>query len=204
MKKHSINSSSSLIVLSTLVVLLFGATAQAQILLEVNDSDPSSVVITATGAAPSTPVADGYPIYDGIDLSGFFTGNQGTTFYTVASSTLVAASSPTLLFDQAAADSDMVTNSQTALSLFGDSGSISFPAGQPAFAGTLTLNLSGTSIQGGGVKGEIFAGSSQGGPQTVIGEWEIVSPVAAPEPSTWMLLAGSVALLPFLRRLRRS
>jgi hypothetical protein len=200
-------------VLGAVIALIASTAVHAQILLTVNTTNPNAVVITATGLGPlmANAVTNGYSIGDGIDLLGFFSGQEGQTYfdpsggYAAPTGNLVAASSPSLAFNDAAADYDSSTGDQTALSIFGDSGNITFGAGAAAFSGTLTLDLTNTSLRTQvGNHGAILAGYSHGGTTTQIGTWEIVGAVQAPEPSTWLLLAGALVLLPVIRRFRRA
>ncbi len=88
---------------------------------------------------------------------------------------------------------------------FDSTSPISFTAGTQAFTGTLTLDLSSVAafLPTSG-SGEIVTGYLGNGPNTPIGQWEIATPVSAPEPASWVLLLVSIALVPAMRRLRRA
>jgi hypothetical protein len=207
-----------LAILLTVVAILTGSIAHAQILLQIDDSTPSSTVITATTNLLTVSDVPAYSIYAGFDLLGLFTADAGgdNLSFDGSPSTLTTGNgSSALIFDQAAPDEPLGTyNMHYNLGLYnnddgpGGAGTggntISFTHGDAAFTGSLTLNLSGTTLTT-ATSGSIVAGSSAGGnPDTVIGEWEIIGPVEAPEPSTWVLLVGSIGLLPLLRRFRRA
>jgi hypothetical protein len=74
----------------------------------------------------------------------------------------------------------------------------------PAFSGTMTVDIASGGLPSGTAGGAIVAGSTAGGsPDTIIGYWAMSSPAGVPEPTTWLMLVGSIALLPLLRRFRR-
>jgi hypothetical protein len=187
------------------LILIFSKAAQAQILLTIDDSNPSATIITATGTGPSTS-AGPTSILEGIDLTSFFTAplSNFPTFPVASSSLTVGNGSSDLTFNQAINDNESLQDVDLSLYNNDPTATISFTAGEPAFAGTLTLNLSSTSLPAAGAKGTIVTGYSGSASNTVIGQWEVVSAVSVPEPSTWILMMGSVALLPLVLRFRRT
>jgi len=169
--------------------------AHAQILLTIDDSNPSDTIITATGNFPATSVSPGL-IADGVDLAGLFTSSVGFTDFTVASSSLTTgdgSSGP--IFTQASGDNYSLQNVDLNLYQNNTPDTISFTAGQAAFTGTLTLNLSSTPLPAIGSMGNIVTGYSGSESNTLIGQWEVV-----PEPSTGILMLGCLGVLAFLRR----
>jgi len=180
--------------LSVVLVLLSVSAAPAQILLTIDDSTPSNTIITATGTFPITSVSSNYIAY-GIDLLGLFQTPVGFSNFTVNSSTLTtgdASSGP--IFTQASGDNISLSNVDLNLYQNPSPLLISFTTGQAAFSGTLTLDLSGTSLPAVGSVGTIDAGYS-GSSYIPIGQYEIT-----PEPSTWLLMLGGLAALAFVRR----
>lgn len=194
--------------------LLSTNAAHAQILLTIDDSNPYAVIITATGALPNAS-AGPVPIADGIDLLNFFTNNVTPSAFPDFSP---ANNPPTptlttddtssgLIFTEFTSDNYSGVNYQD-LNLLNNnddlSQTITFTAtqgdviGQPAFKGSLSLNLFGTPLPAVGSKGTIITGFSLTAPNnTLIGGWEVVS---APEPSNWILILGGLGVLVFLRR----
>jgi PEP-CTERM motif len=176
--------------------LLSVGAAQAQILLTVDISNPSAVTFTATGAAPAISANVG-SYANGIDLLTFFIDDAGisNTFSDPFSTLTTADASTGPALTDAAVDNFSPLSVDLSIFKFNSGAGMTFTKGQPAFLGTLTLNLSAEPIPAGLATGNILAGYSQGGPQVVIGQWEVV-----PEPSTWALFLGGLGLLAFLRR----
>jgi hypothetical protein len=193
--------------LSIAVAILTATVGHAQILLQVDDSIPSATVITATSNPLLVPDVPAYSIYAGFDLLDLFTADAGgdnLSFVGNPSTLTTGNGSSALVFDQAAPDEITAPFQHYDLGFYNNGpGTISFTQGDAAFTGSLTLNLSGKMLTS-APSGVIIAGSTQGGPGTVIGEWVISSPVEAPEPPTWMLMVGSGVPLLLFRRLRRS
>jgi len=170
--------------------------AHAQILLTIDDSNPSDTIISATGNFPETSVSPGL-IADGVDLVGLFTSSVGLGNFTVLSSSLTTgdgSSGP--IFTQASGDNYSLQDVDLNLYQNNTPDTISFTAGQAAFTGTLTLDLSSAPLPPVGSPGNIVTGYSGNYPNnTLIGQWEVV-----PEPSTWILMLGCLGVLAFLRR----
>jgi len=180
--------------------------AKAQVLLTVDISNPKAVVITAvsTGTYNGTfgnPVTTNFN--SGIDLLGLFTADAGTSPIGIDSPT------PTLTTGNGSAGGEAYSiiypdNFTTDLgigyhdlSLYGNNttaGSETFDTSDAAFAGSITLNLSGYSLQDANYQGTIITGANGSTPNTVIGSYQVISDtVSTPEPSTWALLLGSLA-----------
>ena len=200
MKSSHTSSKKLFIRLATAALLLVPVcSAKAQLLLTINDSDPSAVTITATGLYPGTTTSQLFN--NGIDLLGFFETNVGFTQFTVVSSTLTtgdASSGP--IYDTAVGDNISTTGNDLTLYSSNPSATETFtsgPTGAPAFIGTATLDLAGQSLPAAGV-GTIVTGYSGGSPNVAIGEWEVTT-VGAPEPRTWILLLVAFVLITIYR-----
>jgi hypothetical protein len=199
---------------AAVLLLVSVSAAKAQILLSVNISDPSDVIITATGVAPLASATD--ILYNGVELSAFFTGTtHNQTLGVVGASTLAPGSGSAGGDVYNGAAGDNLSSSDEDLALFNlnlPSSSEIFasaadnPLGLAAFSGTISLDLSGYSLPTAGATGNIvtgFNGSPNG--HTVIGTYQVVE-TAAPEPSSWILILLSFLLLGFFRvaRVKRS
>jgi hypothetical protein len=184
---------------AAVLLLVSVSAAKAQILLTINDTDPSAVTITATGTGPLTTTSQLFN--NGIDLLGFFTTSEGFTPYTVTSTSLTTGdSSSGPLYDTAVADNISLSNVDLTLYSSSSDATETFTTGDPAFAGTLTVDLNGAGVPTAGTSGVIVTGYSGGGPNVVVGEWQVAT-VTAPEPSTWVLLVVGLALGGIVRRL---
>jgi len=188
-----------LVCLGAAVLLLVSVSAaKAQILLTINDTDPSAVTITATGTGPLTTTSQLFN--NGIDLLGFFTTGEGFTTYTVTSTSLTTGdSSSGPVYDNAVADNLSLENVDLTLYSSNPTASETFTTGNPAFAGTLTVDLNGAGVPTVGTSGVIVTGYSGGSPNVVVGEWQVVT-TSAPEPSTWALLLCALAFVVIVRR----
>ena len=177
--------------------------AHAQVLLTINDSIPSATVITATDNLLTTSV-DAQTISNGVDLLLFFGSGSSFPPYQVVSTSLTPGDgTSSSSFDSAINDNLTYITHQSGqfvdLSLYGSNAgqSMSFTSGDAAFDGSITLNLSGYDLPG-PTFGTIVTGFSLTSPNNVaIGQYEVV---AAPEPSTWILMLGVIGTLAFLRR----
>ena len=194
------------ILLASLVLLLISAcAAKAQVLLTIDDSNPGAVTITATTLSANANASTS--INDGIDLLNFLVGNLSipSTGSPVTSSNLTSGnltgSGP--YYDSWAPD-DIDTPGGPDLTLYSSgTGTETFTTMTTAFTGTLTLDLTGEPLPVAGTSGTIVTGYSGDSPNnTSIGQWKVES-VSAPEPSSWMLLFGSFAVV-VLWRSRRS
>ena len=197
-----LTSSNKLFVLvaaAALFVTSIGA-AQAQVLLDVQISSSGTVTITTTGNASSENITGA--LDDGVDLIGFFQGNTGGANVGAATTGLTSTgNSGSDVFVQAYGDSlEEVTNVDLNLYNAGSHASEVFNTTQAAFTGTMTFALGAYDLPTVGDSGAIYTGyrgSSTTNEQ--IGTWQVVG---APEPSSWMLLLGSLVLFA-IHRVRR-
>jgi hypothetical protein len=177
---------------------VLGSHAKAQYLLTINDSDPSAVTITGTGAdATATDSAARYS--GGVFLANFYSAvifansNANAT-----GSTLVTGVDGTPAYTGTQSNS---IGSTPGLQFYAASGNFEdFVAGMPAFNGTVTFNLSAIAadLPADGTTGNVLTDPyTLFGPPaaTVIGTYK-VSNAATPEPSSMaLMLVGGVALL---------
>jgi hypothetical protein len=205
---------------AAVLLLVSVSTTKAQILLTINDLDASNVIITATGTAPSQNASGTFG--DGVDLLDFLTTAQtgGAGPFTTSLSTGDLSEGQTLdsfFVDDLTSTTGVFAN--VSLNLFNSTtgGTETFTSGvggAAAFTGTLTLDLTGFALPTDGTTGDIITGfdgspSGEGGagitPNTQIGQWEVVNgTVAAPEPSTWLLMSVGLAILVCFRARFRS
>lgn len=173
-------------------ILVAGSAASAQVLLEVDITDPSAVVITATGAAAALDSAAS--VVSGATLADIFT----------ADFTLGTANNPTgdlvgggsgVAYNRSFNNTTTVGRLSLNLWVTGGGGaSASFTTADPAFTGSATLDLSGASLAAIGSRGSVwsddapFGNPSQG---AIIGEFLIV-----PAPGAAALLGlGGLAMV---------
>jgi hypothetical protein len=202
------------LILTAILTMLCWIPTRAQILLTINDSDSSHVTFTATGTAPFANPVGG--LGGDVDLVHFFsTGESNGNFAQDAGSTL--ATSPIAgfqsFFIQAQSDTyssgGFLIAPALDLDLYGTTNSTGasnvYQSNVAAFVGSATFDFTGVFSPGdlpsAGTTGAIVAGDSfdlsYGTAPITIGEWEVV---ATPEPSSWILGTGSVALFFYLRR----
>lgn len=184
----------------------------AQVLLTINDSNPSAVVITATGANAgancSTNIAN-----EGVDLLQFFQLNEfNMTFGQNLPGTLTGGNIG-VNFNDVYSD-DQSTGGGTSyldmelyvdLNSAGQGNTETFSTTQPAFSGTWTIDLASLGITSAalptaGSEGSIISGYFAK-PGAVIGQWQ-VAPV--PEPgATSLAMAGFAVTGIWMFRQRR-
>jgi len=177
------------------------------VLLTIDDSDPSAVVITATGFAPA--VNSGKFASSGVDLLTFFrtgqTGLLGSSFNT----TLFGGGSPSPYSDVRSDNFSTSGGSSVDLNLFIVTGSgdlQGFTTTQPAFTGSWTIDLSGLGVSApdlptSGTTGDILTGFS-GDQGAIIGQWE-VGPVPEPGVGSLLVLGSIIGLIVRGRAARR-
>lgn len=177
--------------------------ASAQGLLTIDDSDPSHVLIIATGANSGANSTE--PAIQGVDLLAFFNGSQPLVNVTNANGTLTGGNSGSS-YDTAISD-NTTANGFIDLNLYAStsSGSQVFSTTQPAFTGQWILDLSGLGVgvlPSMGASGNIMSGfSGSSTPGVVIGTWQVA---AVPEPGTTSLAVIGFAVTGFaLLRQRR-
>ena len=177
----------------------------APVILEVDVSDPSAVVLTSTPAFAENTVLNADST-EGILLSGFFSGNTGTGdeledsgAINVFDSTAGTARQP---LDQIFVG-DMGLATTLDLNIYGVQGGgflMSFVDTDDALRGFLEGDLSVGGITGlptPGASGDVFAGGLAGA--NIIGQWEVV-----PEPSAALTMVASLATLGAIARSRRA
>lgn len=173
----------------TLGAAVIGSCAiQGAVVLTVDVSTPAVVVITATGASPSTTVSS--DVFNGFTLSGFFTSDASGSWAGSALAAGLKGGNATIDYDTAQVDEA----SSVGLFLGGGSQPISFSIGSPAFTGSSAFDLSGASLllPGAGSSGSLIVWDGAFNP-VEIGTWQI-TPV--PEPSAYAAVMG-VSLIGF-------
>ena len=176
----------------TSLVALSCSTGSAQVLLTIDDSDISNVVITATGSFAGQDSSGKIATF-GVDLLGFFTGNQAGVSGTLLSNSTLQGGGSEVSYDDFAAD-NYSTGTETFLdanlyvdsTALGSSNPQNFTTTTPAFTGTWTIDLSSLGVSlaalpGNGSSGLIVSGDSQS-PGVQIGTYDVVQTV--PEPTT--------------------
>ncbi len=182
------------------------------VLLTINDSNPSAVTITATGADAALDFS-GSTANAGVDLLQFFgIDESGMTFGQDLTGALTA-SGVSVSYNDVDRD-DYSTGGgavYTDLELYvdvnspGQGDTETFSTTAPAFTGSWTIDLSSlgvdsSALPSAGSEGSILSGN-YGAPGQVIGAWEVTSDV--PEPSATSLLAlGGLILGAFIYRRR--
>ena len=159
--------------------------ANAAVLLTVDTTDPSAVVITATAGLASQTGSSGST---GFDLRGFYTGTPAESFSAATFSSLVTPENGTTF--------DNYFNSSTTLNIFLFSAGPEFTAGNIAFSGSATFDLSAHAafLPAAGASGNItfYLVSTP-----IFGEWQVS---AIPEPSSAFLLGLGVLGVAVRRR----
>lgn len=198
MKKISLGSCSTALVLAA---GLFAATLPAagqSILININEANSSAVLFTATVNNSFANDSSQYNTF-GVDLINYFTASTsagGTVTGTLTpAGTSVAYNTwfPDNLHFGNNVDLNLYNSSTAQLQTFSTSSS--------AFTGTAIINLSGYNLPATGASGNIYSGDARSPGGVIIGTWTVV-----PEPPvTAQLALGSIVLagLAFIRRSRR-
>jgi len=176
--------------------------SSAQVLLTVDTSDISNVVITATGSLAGQNSSGKIAIF-GVDLLGFFTGNEAGVSGNLLSGSSLQGGGSGVSYDDFEADNYSTgTGTYLDANLYVDSTDIgsgnnqNFTTASPAFIGTWTIDLgslgvSAGSLPGNGLSGSIISGDSHD-PGVVIGSYDVVQTV--PEPTTMGLALVGFAI----------
>jgi len=189
----------SFLAIVTISAAMSCSTSSAQVLLTIDTSDVSNVVITATGSFAGQ-ASSGKTANDGIDLLSFFSISQaGVTGQFLPNSSLQGGGTG-VSYDDLAADNystGMPTYLDANLYVDGTAlgaGTIeNFTTGSAAFTGTWTIDLgslgiSSAALPGNGASGAIISGDAHN-PGVEIGRFTVTQ---TPEPTT-----ASLALLGF-------
>lgn len=180
------------------LLLLTATIAQGMILLTIDVSDPSAVVITATGGLSDTTAtsdAANFPI----QLKNFFTSNPGTTTYSDSSSSLQGPSAGVNLDSILGGRSG--PSQTTAILRQGSGTAETFTAGEVGFTGSATFDLSFISelLPSLGHSGNITTDNAG---LEIVGTYSVA---AVPEPGTFGLFGAIVTFgVIGLRRRRRA
>ena len=208
MKNH-IQSSGLLALI--LAAGLFATTFQASGSVDqivINESNPSAVVITATGSRALG--TDGTTAANfGVDLANFFTAAVSIGAQSASGSSSLQPATGGNIYNYYDSDTYHATGGALLdLNLYSSGTSAqTFTSGSAAFnTGTEVIDLSAyladlpTTLY---ASGTIYAGNSSGpGNGTVIGNWEITAIPPVPEPTTLVLGGlGGLSLLLFRRRI---
>lgn len=180
-------------------------------LLTVDITDPSAVVITATGNNASVDDSS-TTLFQGVNLLGFFTSAFGSV------SGVNGSPSGTLIGGNTGVgynyfDVDRISGSFVDLNPYFYDSEVAnqtqvFSTAQSAFTGSITLDMSSyvAELPESGATGDIRPGAlagAAGGPYgAVIGQWQVISTTPTPEPGTLALasLGGVSALVLAWRR----
>jgi hypothetical protein len=198
MKKTTLSSCSSVLVLAAgLFAATFPAAGQS-ILININQANPSAVQFTATTNAPLANDSSQYNLF-GVDLLNYFTAAQSVGG--AVSGTLIPAGTTTA-YNQWFPDNLHVASSVD-LNLYVTTVSQlqTFSTSSPAFTGTATINLNSllASLPATGASGNIYAGDARSPGGVLIGRWVVV-----PEPSVEAQLALGAMVFAGLALVRRS
>ncbi len=172
--------------LVTLAGAALTTSAYAQgVLLTVDLSNPTNVIITATGN--NAAVNDNStPAWEGVSLLSFLTSAVAKTD-TYAGSLTGGGVAYNAYFCQTGGNSP---GNDLCLYNYGVGDPQTFSTGAPAFTGTATLNLSSIagSLPSAGASGNIYT-SYSGNHRVLLGQWQVMDAAPTPEPGT-LALAG--------------
>lgn len=184
-----------------LAALAFGAerAAAATILLEIDATNPSAAVFTATGAAAT--VSTSLP-GAAIILDGSLTGSSRFAALPTSGSTLMADESDYRYGIISATG----TGGALRLTCCGNQ-TQTFVAGEPAFEGSSVFDLSRFPLVTTNIVGDIVISDNNGdNTGIVIGQYRLIVtvPVPVPVPPSLALMVGGLALMGFALRRRRA
>ncbi len=200
-------------VLGSLVVAILGFTqaqshaAFAPVLLTIDDSNPSAVVITAT-SSNALGNFSGNTAAEGVDLLSFFTVDEsGMSGGQFAGGTLQGGGDG-VAYDSVKSDNDPASgglnvdlNLYLSLASSGSGNTETFSSSQTAFTGTWTIDLASLGVDvsdlpTAGTAGSLISGDSAN-PGQILGGWQVA---AVPEPGTLGLVTLGAAFLGLARR----
>ena len=191
------NGKSRLIALLALLCCV-PSTVDAQILLVVDDSDPSNVTFTATGLSPSIEA----PFIAGgnVSLLDFYSSDISGTYSISATTSTLSATNGSFDYNTVGTGIVIPIGSYNDLTLNSKiQANTEFDPATPAFSGTASFDFNNSGfaslIPAPGSSGflETDAGLADG---TIIGQWSVVS---APEPKGWELLVLAAGTFLWLR-----
>jgi hypothetical protein len=177
----------------SLFVFAWASPSTAEVILEVDVSDPNAAVFTSTGAFADNTVLNVNSV-QGIFLEDFFSGNSGggtdpgvAGALNVFDSTAGTTRSP---LDAFFCCGGAFFFGPDDLNIYGLSGNfpMSFLDTEPAMTGSLTVDLIQpgdpvTGLPAPGVVGDVYAGGQDS--SNIIGQWEVVPEAANGTVVTW-------------------
>lgn len=177
--------------------------------LNINESNPSAVVITANGYSSMNADATTTANY-GVDLVNFFTASTSFGAQTASGTPTLVPFVAGSIYDHYKSDTYLATGgSALDLNLYSSgTGAQTFAIGSAAFSTgtTVTIDLSAylASLPAAGAHGNVYAGDSGGpGNGQIITTWYI-SAAPVPEPSTLALGLSGLGVLGLLFFHRRN
>jgi hypothetical protein len=182
-----------ILLVSVVTSLSFSVPASADlVLISVDVSDPAAVSFSATDELLLISDSSARNT-EGVTLVSFFTADSSlgdTTNPTPVTGSLIARDNTFNAYNYALneygfltlTDMNLVHNSEENLQFF--------RAGEPAFLGISTINLSTASLPSPGASGDIKVGDTINGSGVVLGQWAVV-----PEPSAFLFGAVVSALV---------
>lgn len=188
-------------------VLSIGGVSQAAVILEVDVSDPSSVVFSTTAAFAENELLDIDSSFNGITLLDFLTGNLAALDVLLDSGAINVLDSPAAT-GRSALDQIFVgdfpggwTPNDVSIYEFASSFSTSFLTTEIALTGGASHDLSSlTGLPTPGTLGNVVAGLVDD--NDIIGQWVVTG--AVPEPATLTLFGVGLAVWVARGRKRKS
>jgi hypothetical protein len=157
--------------LTAAAVLLIAGTATAQgqlpVLLMVDNTDPSNVLISATGAAPAVNGSVG--VISGVTLMGLFGGAGINLPITTVVGGNLAGGGSAFAYNRGGNAFGTLSANDLNIWVTGGSGNQNFNVANPAFVGVMTGNYAGATFND---SGEIRLGDTISG--VVLGQWRLI------------------------------